>query len=128
MAAKINAAYGKGPWNMKKNAIKEFMQVTPVNENVAKVLGRIFYVITLNGSVHQFLGTFSIDPCFTKGFWQYPIKPWQTGFPGHQRTFMPEDMNYDNWASTNKIMISGFIKKGELYIKAEDPILKYYKD
>lgn len=128
MAKTVSVSYGEGPWNMKKNAIKDFIQVTEDNRKNAIVVGRILYVIDLNGSVYQFRGTFSIDPCFTKGWFRYPLKPWQNNFPGHIKVFMPEDIDYNAWASQNKFLIDDYIFKKTLYIKPTDPILKFFKD
>jgi predicted metalloenzyme YecM len=126
--AKTNTLYNKGPWDFKKNGINEFIAVNELNRKNAIVLGRILYVITLNGSTNQFRGTFSIDPRFTKGWWKYPAKPWENNFPGHARVFMPEDMEYEHWKASNNDLITKFINEKSLYIKQTDPILKYFKE
>lgn len=127
MAGKNANNYGKGPWDLKKGAINDFVAVTASNRKNAIVLGRILYIIRLNGTIYQFCGTMSVDPRFTKGWFGYPLKPWQTGFPGHQRIFMPEDMDYNDWKNNNDKIISAHIESKELYIKPSDPILTFKK-
>lgn len=128
MAKQKKHDYGKAPWDLKNGDISNYAQITEANRKNAIVLGRILYVVEKNGRTHQFCGTFSIDPRFTKGWIGYPIKPWEQGYPGHRRVYMPEDLNYEEWKSNNDKMITTFIQEKKLFIKTDDPILTYTKE
>lgn len=124
-------SFSAGPWPMKEKDMKNFLMVTTLNRPTTVVLGRILYVIERVGRINIFKGVISIDPCFTRGKWKYPWKPWQKKPAGASTHFVvgfPEDMNYEEWARDNKNIIDKFIKEEQLYIKPSDPILVYFKE
>lgn len=114
--------YAKGPWNFKRTELDKFAKVTPANRAHAVKYGRIFYVI--DGTL--FRGAFTVDPCFSKGQWMYPWKPWESG-TGHFKVFMPEDMNFEEYKASYKAMIDKMIDEGSLYVNPSDPVLTYYR-
>ena len=120
--------YNIGPWEMKRTLIVDFRLITPDNRKNAIVTGRILYIIEPNGLNFTFRGTMSIDPCFVQGWFKYPLKPWQSGYPSHTRVYMNANMDYNVWASENKILIDRYINEKVLYLKPTDPILTYYKE
>lgn len=130
MAAKSEQSkqnYGSGPWIFKKGGINKFALVTEQNRNNAIVKGRILYIIELVGRSHMFRGTMSVDPCFEKGWFKYPFKPWQKEHPGHFKVYFNEDMDLSALVKENRFLVNQYIEKNQLYIKPEDPILTYFK-
>lgn len=124
--AKQPNTFAKGPWHLKKDEIHRFVKVTEQGRKNAIKYGRILYIID-SGSL--FRGTLSVDPCFTKGYWKYPWKPWEkSNGQTHYRTFFPEDMDLDLYKRTNKTLIDAFIASNSLYINPTDPILTYFKE
>lgn len=126
MEPKKTNDYGYGPWIFKKNVINDFIRVTDFNRKQAVILGRILYVIDLVGTDNRFCGTMIIEPCYLKGEWKVPYRPWMNGYPGHFKSVFRENMDYNEWVSNNDKMISKFISENTLYIKTTDPILKFY--
>lgn len=99
-----------------------------MNKVNAVVLGRIFYIIRLNGSSYQFCGTMSVDPAFDQGWWHYPFKPWQKKEGGHFKVYMNSNMDFEETKRINRFLINGYIERKELYILQTDPILTYLKE
>lgn len=127
MAVKKNS-YLKGPWALKKNEINDFSLVTEINRKNAIVQGRILYVIQREGRAPVYCGFFTIDPCFTKGWWKVPCKPFEKKDEAHRRTFIHEDIVRAKWASEYKSLLDLHIKNEQLFIKSTDPILTYHKE
>jgi len=127
MEKKAVKNYGNGPWELKKTQIKDFSIVNEFNRKNAVTLGRIFYIIEPIGYSYMFRGTFTIDPKFTKGWWNYPFKPWQSSDLTHFKVYFNGDVDYNEWAQSNKTIIDRFINEKTLYIKSSDPLLTYYQ-
>jgi hypothetical protein len=111
-----------GPWNMSRAEKEKYIKVTHENVKNAKVLGQIFYVIT----GLTFRGAFSIDPCFSKGWWHIEKKPWET--PGYTRVYFPAGMDEGEYIATYKALFEKYLREESLYIKQSDPIIKFYKE
>lgn len=127
MAKKETNSYAKGPWVIKHGAIKNYIPVTELNKASVLIIGRILYIIDTLGRTKTFRGTMTIDPCFTKGKFNYPFKPWDNGKRSHYEVYFPEDMNYEEYKTVNRALVEKYMSEKSLYIKMEDPILKYYK-
>lgn len=127
--AKQSHNFNIGPWPLKNKQINDFIPVTKINRKHIVVQGRILYVIEGRGNPYTYSGYFTIDPCFTKGWWMYPFLPFSKRESGqsHFKFRQDEDVNRDEWARNYNKMITDYIEKEILYIRQEDPILLYYK-
>lgn len=125
MEANKKLNYSFGPWPMPRTRMKDFIAVTEANRKMAVVIGRIFYIIEKTGKTFLFRGSFSIDPCFTKGEVHYPFKPWIRSNETHYKIIMPDNLDYNKWATDNKALIDKYIAENTLYLNPSDPILTY---
>ena len=123
MAVKKNS-FLAGSWALKKNEINDFTKVTADNRKQAIVQGRIMYVIKMD----SYSGFFTIDPCFTKGWWKIPFAPFFKKDVKHYRVYFNNDIPRVKWAKDFNSIITKHVESGELYIKPTDPILTYIKE
>jgi hypothetical protein len=106
----------------------DFVLITEQNRTNAIQIGRILYYIEINPN--KITGYTIINPCLTKGWRKIPNCPFELEHPyingkTHWNCFFDENMNYDYWAKTWKIIIDSGIEKKNLYIRITDPILIY---
>ena len=125
MAKESPKTFNKAPWVAERRVLKNMIQVTEQNRKRAIVLGRILYIFEPLGLKFLYRGNFTVDPHFIKGKYLYPRKPWDGG--GHFQVTFTKDMDYSDWANSNKTIIQNFIKDGYLYINPNDPILTFVK-
>ena len=124
MEPKVKKNYSFSPWNMSRKEKDSFVLVTPENRQHAIVYGRILYVIS--GLLYR--GCITVDPCFEKGWIHYPFKPWMSKTMTHCRVYISENMDYNQYVTTNKALIDKYIEEKSLYLKPTDPILTYKKE
>jgi len=124
MEKKVKSNYSFAPWNMSKKEFESFTLVTQENRARAIVYGRILYII----SFPVYRGSFSIDPFFEKGWIHYPFKPWMSSRESHYKVFINENMDYNQYVKSNKVLIDSLIAEKSLYLKSTDPILTYKKE
>jgi len=113
---------------MKESLLNTFRKVTEENRKQAIILGRVLYVIERKGSLITYRGSFSIDPCFEKGYYWYPCRPWQKNKESHYKVFMNEGINRSEWIAINKRLIDMYISQECLYLNPSDPILTFKKE
>lgn len=124
MEKKQKNSFDAGPWVMKPAGIKKLSAVTELNRKNAIQMGRILYIVDIPSKT--FRGTIVVEPCYLKGEWKIPFRPWQAGFPGHFSAVFREDMNFTDLKNNNTLMINKFIAEKNLFINPSDPILKFY--
>ena len=120
---KFNTCY----WLLKKNEINEYKQVNNNNRKEIILIGRILYIIAKTGSNHIYRGSIVINPCFEKGYYKYPLMPWQWTNVTHFKINL-DKTDKDDWARSYKTLIDGFIDEKALYYKKDDPILEFIKE
>lgn len=124
--------YNVAPWEMKRDALKDFVLITDLNRKNAIVVGRIYYNIELAGSKHIFGGAGVVRPRLKKGEWLWPHYPWSI-IPNnvqnktHFNVFYDKEEDYDEWNNFFDTFISSGIEKKTLYINPKDPILTFFK-
>lgn len=120
---KFNTCY----WLLKKNEINEYKQVNNNNRKDIISIGRILYIIAKTGSNYLYRGSIVINPCFEKGYYKYPLMPWQWTNVTHFKINL-DKTDKDDWARSYKTLIDGFIDEKALYYKKDDPILEFIKE
>ena len=119
--------YNLSSWILKKNEIDEYLIVNELNRKDVITIGRVLYIISKSGSNYLFRGAMVINPCFTKGWYNYPLMPWQCFDKTHFRVNLDET-NKDEWAKSYKSLIDNYIQEKSIFYKKSDPILEFIKE
>lgn len=118
----------ESPWAMTKREFQKFIPITEANRENAKKIGRIFYLINVNGKSITYRGFVVLDPCFTKGKWKVNHAPFQKSVPDPLfDVYFSSDMIRQDWVSFWKKFLDDNIKQRELFILPTDPLIQYYK-
>lgn len=124
--AKQGGNYRKVPFTIKPAAMEDYVLLTEANKKTAMVTGRVLHVIDdAHTKNPKYCGYKTFDPCFSQGLYRITLPEfWDIKEFSHA---VKEDQNVEEWKKMWVSIVNDGIKKGRLFIKKNEPLIKYFK-
>lgn len=124
--AKQGGSFLNAPWVMKPAQLDDFVLITEANKKNAMVIGRIIYVIDdAKTKTPKYGGYKTFDPCFKQGLYRITLPSfWSIEEMKHP---VPADQDKKEWDRFWVAIINDGIKRERLFIKKNEPLIKYFK-